>query len=194
MPRQPEYDREAVISHATAVFWERGYTRTSVTDLVDATGLKPGSLYAAFGNKKGLFLEVVDCYNTDFVNKLKDLRDADGPVTVRIRAMLDGMIDDTVDGGDHRGCLSVNALLEMSQHDAEIAASLDRHADRIRRAFMDLIKDAQAAGEISADRDAGALAGFVMNNVWGMRVLCRGNPSRRSLAAIVDGVMLALEA
>ena len=60
MARHAEFNRDDVIHQATYVFWERGYARTSVSDLVDATGLQPGSLYAAFGNKKGLFLEVID--------------------------------------------------------------------------------------------------------------------------------------
>ncbi len=59
MPRTPEYDRSHVVDQAMAVFWERGYGKTSICDLVAATGLKPGSLYAAFGSKKGIYLEVL---------------------------------------------------------------------------------------------------------------------------------------
>ncbi len=73
MPRTPEYDRDQVIGQATAVFWERGYGQTSVCDLVAATGLQPGSLYAAFGSKKGVFLEVLDHYNRQFLEKIRAL-------------------------------------------------------------------------------------------------------------------------
>ena len=43
-------------------FWEHGYAATSITQLVDATHLQPGSLYAAFDSKQGLFLAVLDHY------------------------------------------------------------------------------------------------------------------------------------
>lgn len=192
MPRQPEYDRDTVVAQATAVFWERGYGRTSISDIVDATGLKPGSLYAAFGSKKGIFLEVIDRYNGDFVHRLRTLRRAEVSPLERLKNLLDEIVEDTLTHRDRRGCLTVNALLELSQHDADIAANLARHNDRIRDVFQDLIRDAQDAGEVPSSRDASDLALFLMNNIWGMRVLCKSNPSRESLNAIVGGVMTSL--
>ena len=41
-------------------------------------------------------------------------------------------------------------------------------------------------------RGPGDLAAFLMNNIWGMRVLCKSNPSRKSLNAIVSGVVASL--
>ncbi len=192
MPRPPEYDRDTVVAQATAVFWERGYGRTSISHIVAATGLKPGSLYAAFGSKKGMFLEVIDRYNGEFVDKLRRLRRAEGSPLGRLTKLLDEIVEDTVTGRDRRGCLTVNSLLELSQHDADIAASLATHNERIRDAFGELIQDAQNAGEIPSGRDVGELAAFLMNNIWGMRVLCKSNPSRESLNAIVGGIVASL--
>ena len=192
MPRPPEYDRDTVVAQATAVFWERGYGQTSISHIVAATGLKPGSLYAAFGSKKGMFLEVIDRYNGDFVDKIRELRRAKGSPLGRLTKLLDEIVEDTVTGRDRRGCLTVNSLLELSQHDADIAASLATHNERIRDAFGDLIRDAQDGGEIPSSRDAAELAAFLMNNIWGMRVLCKSNPSRESLNAIVGSVVASL--
>ncbi len=45
-------------------FWEHGYRDTSVDDLVEATGVRPGSLYNAFpGGKRELFLRALDRYS-----------------------------------------------------------------------------------------------------------------------------------
>ena len=122
MPRTPEYDRDTVVAQAMAVFWRQGYGKTSVGDLVEATGLKPGSLYAAFGSKKGVFLEVLDVYNCAFLEKI-DVQ-GERPVMPAIRSLLDAIVDETVSAHDHRGCLSVNALLEMAQHDDDIGDAL----------------------------------------------------------------------
>ena len=62
MARPVSFDREQVLERATAVFWERGFCETSMSQLVDATRLQPGSLYAAFRSKEGLFLEALDHY------------------------------------------------------------------------------------------------------------------------------------
>jgi TetR/AcrR family transcriptional repressor of nem operon len=192
MPRHAEFDRDDVVHQATYVFWERGYARTSVSDLVDATGLQPGSLYAAFGNKKGLFLEVIDQYNRGFVGRIRALRDAPGRSIDKLEGLLQQVVEDTARGGAHHGCLTVNALLEMSAHDDDIATRLQGHNARLRKAFAWLVKDAQAEGDVQATRDANELATFVLNNLWGMRVMCKSRPDRASLDAIVEGVLNGL--
>jgi TetR/AcrR family transcriptional repressor of nem operon len=192
MARHAEYDRGTVIARATAVFWERGYGKTSVGDLVDATGLQPGSLYAAFGNKKGLFLEVIDAYNRRFIARIHDLRDEPGRSIDKIRGLLDHIVDQASAGEAQHGCLTVNALLEMSVHDEEIAGTLRGYNAELRKAFTWLLKDAQAEGDVRTRHDPNELAAFVINNVWGMRVMCKSQPDRASLEAIVNGVLDAL--
>jgi len=193
MPRHAEYNRDTVIAAATAVFWERGYSQTSIGDLVSATGLQPGSLYAAFGNKKGLFLEVIDQYNQAFIRKIRGLRGQDSAALTKIRGLLQQIVDDAADGGAAHGCLTVNALLEMSQHDRDIARRLRAYNAQLRKAFAWLVRDAQAEGDVVAGQDPNELAAFVINNIWGMRVMCKSRPDRASLEAIVTGVLAALQ-
>ena len=193
MPRHAEYNRDTVITAATAVFWERGYSQTSIGDLVAATGLQPGSLYAAFGNKKGLFLEVIDQYNQAFIARIRALRGQDSAALPKIRGLLEQIVDEAVDGHAENGCLTVNALLEMSQHDADIATRLQAYNAQLRKAFAWLVRDAQTEGDVVAGQDPNELAAFVINNIWGMRVMCKSRPDRASLEAIVTGVLAALQ-
>ena len=193
MPRHAEYDRDTVIAEATAVFWERGYTQTSIGDLVSATGLQPGSLYAAFGNKKGLFLEVIDRYNQDFIGRVRRLRLERGAALPKIRELLQQIVEEAAQGNAGHGCLTVNALLEMSEHDADIADRLQAYNAQLRKAFAWLVKDAQSEGEVVDGQDPNELAAFVINNIWGMRVMCKSRPDRASLEAIVTGVLAALQ-
>ena len=192
MPRTPEYDRSHVVDQAMAVFWERGYGKTSIGDLVAATGLKPGSLYAAFGSKKGIYLEVLEEYHRGFVVRIRDLARSGSPKMPAIRELLQTIADDAVSGRDRRGCLSVNALLEMSAHDPDIAARLDTHNAGVRLAFADLLRAAQQRGEISQDSDPMSLAAFLVSNIWGMRVMCKARADRAAMAAVVDGVMQSM--
>jgi len=192
MARQAEFDRDVVVTRATAVFWERGYGKTSVGDLVAATGLQPGSLYAAFGNKKGLFLEVIDQYNRGFIAAVNALRDAPGRALDKLEGLLSEVVDEAAAGDAERGCLNVNALLELSTHDDEIANRLCAYNAQLRKAFAWLVKDAQAEGDVGPERDANELATFVLNNLWGMRVMCKSRPDRAGLKAVVDGVLNAL--
>jgi len=175
-----------------SVFWEQGYGKTSIGDLVDATGLQPGSLYAAFGNKKGLFLEVIEQYNQQFIAKIREMHEQPGSAIDKIAVLLQQIVEEQASGHDQRGCLTVNAMLEMSQHDSEIGDHLCGYSRYLSTAFESVISDAQDQGQVAANRDSVALAEFLMNNIWGLRVMCKSRPSRESLQGVVDGVMAAL--
>jgi TetR/AcrR family transcriptional repressor of nem operon len=60
MARPREFVEELAIDAAAGVFCRHGYTATSIEQLVEATGVHRGSLYAAFGSKRGLFLRVLE--------------------------------------------------------------------------------------------------------------------------------------
>nr|WP_275409576.1 TetR/AcrR family transcriptional regulator [Planotetraspora mira] len=49
---------------ALGLFWAKGYDGTTMADLSSAMNLKPGSIYAAFGSKEGLYEKVLDRYVT----------------------------------------------------------------------------------------------------------------------------------
>lgn len=192
MPRPPSYQRATVLEQATEVFWQRGYGATSVAELVAATGLRPGSLYAAFGSKKGLFLEVLDRYHEDYLREADACLDASRSPLTAIKELFDRTADAAAAEGGRRGCLAVNAMLEMAQHDAEIARLLSDQSTRLRKRLAAMLETARERGELGPGKDPELLSIFLLNNLWGMRVMCKSAPTRGSLQAIVDGVMSAL--
>jgi TetR/AcrR family transcriptional regulator, transcriptional repressor for nem operon len=60
MARPRTFDEEVVVSRAAEVFSRLGYNACSIDDLVEATSLQRGSLYKAFGSKRGLFEKVLN--------------------------------------------------------------------------------------------------------------------------------------
>jgi TetR/AcrR family transcriptional regulator, transcriptional repressor for nem operon len=194
MPRPPGFERDDVLQRATEVFWRRGYGATSVSDLVTATGLKPGSLYAAFGNKKGLFLEVLEQYHCDFLKSVDELlTGAPGPLRA-IEMLFRDVAAKTLDDTDARGCLAVNTLLEMAHHDEDVVSNLQNGNERLRTKLKGLLDAAQAEGALNQTADTSQLSAFLLNNLWGMRVLCKSRPTAAALDGIVNGVLSALSA
>src|SRR6201996_1574381 len=68
--RPRSFDVEAAVERAMGVFWSRGYHATALPDLLRATKLSRGSLYAAFGDKHSLFLRALDRYIADAVARI----------------------------------------------------------------------------------------------------------------------------
>src|SRR5260370_11555848 len=64
------FETEAAVERAMGVFWSRGYHATALPDLLRATKLSRGSLYAAFGDKHALFLRALDRYIADALARM----------------------------------------------------------------------------------------------------------------------------
>ena len=62
MSAQAKFNRDDVIEKAKNLYWEKGYHATSMRNLQDVVDMRPGSIYAAFGNKDNLFREALNRY------------------------------------------------------------------------------------------------------------------------------------
>src|SRR5262245_37830311 len=60
--RPRAYDADAALTQAMTAFWQLGYSATSLEQLSDATDMNRPSLYAAFGDKRALYLQTLDSY------------------------------------------------------------------------------------------------------------------------------------
>ena len=81
MPWEKTFDEDKAVEAAMLLFWEKGYTDTSMADLLKTTGLTKGSFYNAFGSKYDLFVKALLKY--DLENRciiLQELVAMDSPV------------------------------------------------------------------------------------------------------------------
>ncbi len=63
MARSKEFEENVVLEKATKLFWEQGYEKTSIADLVEHMGIHRRSLYDTFGDKHTLFLKAMDRFH-----------------------------------------------------------------------------------------------------------------------------------
>ena len=186
MPWEKQYDETAVLDRAMRAFWARGYAATSMSDLVDATGINRGSIYAAFTDKRGLFTRALQHYDrvhrSDF---LEGMAEAHGPKEA-ILATFEAAAASGRDGTTPGGCLLVNTALELSPHDPEIAAVVSRALCQVERFFRDRVAAARDAGSVPARVDADATAKALLGLFLGLRVLTRSNAEEETLNAILS--------
>ena len=93
--RPRTFDTEAAVERAMGVFWSRGYHATALPDLLRATKLSRGSLYAAFGDKYSLFLRALDRYVADALTRMDIELDPRREPVDGLRAYLAGYVDRT---------------------------------------------------------------------------------------------------
>lgn len=186
MARTREFDSDAVIDEAVGVFWRKGYAATSIQDLVEATGIGRGSLYAAFGSKEGLYEAALIRYaeqsSSDMIARLESA----APVHEVLRDVLVSLVDATVTDPERRGCLITNTVTERLPRDPVAGRVVGEALDRNAMAFTALLRRARARGELPPDADVTAMADFIVTTIQGLRVQGKAGADRRRLVAIVD--------
>ncbi|TWX70431.1 TetR/AcrR family transcriptional regulator [Colwellia sp. C1TZA3] len=107
-----QFDRQDVLHKATSLFWRVGYNATSMQALFKVTGLKPGSVYLAFGNKEGLFKESLKFYASASIDKLNKKFKQNQSVEKIICDLLFSFVEEAVQS-EYCSCYLVKSQLEL---------------------------------------------------------------------------------
>lgn len=192
MARPRTFDEDEAVDRALRLFWERGYEGTSVRDLGAELDLRPGSLYAAFGDKHGLFLRALDHYSEGQVEGLCTLLAGEGPILPRLRALLEGIAEALVAGEQPSGCFMVTATSELVPRDAETTQRAQETFARIDGTLEAALERARAAGEVPAGLDPRAAAGFLTTIMQGLQIAAKADPQHPRVRATVDLALATL--
>jgi TetR/AcrR family transcriptional repressor of nem operon len=191
MARTKEFDQEQALDAAMHVFWERGYEATSIQELVDAMGVQRQSLYDTFGSKHELFLQSLMRYQSlegHHVSELKAKHPKGGlPL---IRAIFESCASQTV--CDARGCFVVNCAAELGSSDEAVAERVRIGRDGLEEFLKRCLVQARDARELKNSSSISALAQFLVNAFFGLRLLARTRPSKAMIDNVVSVTLAAL--
>ena len=186
--RPLSFDREAALAVAMRLFWQHGFEATSVAELTQAMGITPPSLYAAFGDKRGLFREAVQLYLGGVGSVAESITGAatarDAARDLLTAAALGDSGEDTPPG-----CLLASSLVSSSTAAADVREELAEIRRGIEGALRLRIERDVRDGHLPHDTDAEALAGHVCAVVQGMSTLAKDGAGREKLLRIVDSAM-----
>lgn len=191
MARSKAFDEKEVLKKAMVLFWEQGYEKTSMQDLVDHMGIHRRSIYDTFGDKRSLFLSSLAYYEELVASEMKKIIDRELPAKQGVRAVFEFALN----AAEHYpvGCLAVNTAVELSLFDQEIAQLSTKMFKETESLFYRLIEHGQAQGELSSRLDAESLSRFLHNNLLGIRVLIKTDYTRKELESIIDVALSVLD-
>jgi len=187
MARPRNFDADQVLEGAVALFRERGFDGTSVPDLTERLGICRQSLYNAFGDKRGLYLEALERYGEREVHAKLALLAADGSPLENVRTVIRGLAAQAT-ACPSEGCLTVTAMVE-TRNDPEALDVVERHVELLEHGFRAALASAQAKGELRPDARPERLARALITSVYGIGLLTR-LPS--SSARIGDAVSVLI--
>lgn len=191
MARPREFDETTVLEAAMNCFWTQGFELTSVRDLAGQMGITGASLYNAFGDKRSLYRQAFDYY-LDRTVRERIARFEKLPPLAAIRAFFGEIVEHTVNDELRRGCMLVNAALELAPYDPGIATLVAKEMVSIEGFFLRCVGAGQQDGSITATRPADELAKLLLSVLLGIRVLARARPEREVLEGAAGGALALL--
>lgn len=180
--RPRAYDPGTALKQAMGLFWDQGYANTSLDGLSEVTGMNRPSLYAAFGDKRALYLRTLNEYRANGAlaigraMKLGTLREC---LTEFYRSALELYLS----GESPRGCFLIGTAAVEAVQDEGVRAILHGALADYDWMIETRMEKARAAGELPPDADVGALARMASAALYSLAIRSRGGESRASLEA-----------
>lgn len=171
------FDREEVIDLTMDLFWKNGYNSSSMQQIVDVTGLKPGSIYHSFGSKEKMFREVLESYSSKGLTKIKNTLESARSVGEGICTHLENVIDQASQT-DYCSCLLIKTQLELSggAGEGDLHALASSKLYEVELLFKNYL-EREFNKKVSKER-----ASSIMLHIFGLRVYGYHNSYHKGVA------------
>lgn len=173
------------------MFWQYGYEPASIAALTDAMGIRPASLYAAFGDKRRLFSEAVARYQATYGAFTGAALVEEPTARGAIERMLREIAVNYTDPGHPPGCLIISGAINHGPDAAEVEGDLREIRLRSRAAVAERLREGVANRELPEDTDTDALAEFIAAVVRGMSRSAQDGATAEALSTVADLAMKA---
>lgn len=179
------YDNKDVIEKAQQVFWTKGFTATSLEDLLNAMGMGSGSFYNAFkGGKKELFRKAINQRREAF-NQFKEAVSQSATPIDLIKDFFRSIAK--ADIQTHlQGCIIANTVVEMAALDKELEKEAVSILKEVEQLYTITIEKAQKNGTLKNQTDPVILGRYLITLWNGLNVTRRMYPDNKVLLKQIE--------
>ena len=194
MSRTALYNRQEALERALKLFWQKGFHATSLKDIEEALDMRPGSIYAAFGSKDGLFQEALDYYARLGLTELERILSHHESPLLGLAAyvrQLGGIRDKELPS---QACMLVKSLLELGAREQAALQKVEMLLAGMETRFIDCFSAAQQLGELDSTLDATRLGRRLQAEVMGLRAFAQRDIESSTVHALAEDMALSIEA
>lgn len=161
-----------IINKATLLFTKNGYNHTTLSQILNATGLAKGGFYFHFKSKEELGIAVIDSLNEYWHNELLPSLHKGKSAYEKLEIMLSA----TGDCYNSPDCIRPTILLltlatEMIEVHDEFSKQLKNIFSEWLNTLECIINQGKSDGVFRADVDPGSVAAIIMSNIMGANLL-----------------------
>jgi TetR/AcrR family transcriptional repressor of nem operon len=192
MARPRTFDEEEVLEGAVLAFRESGYDGVSLPQLIDRLGICRQSLYATFGDKRGLYRKALELWGRREIDAKLALLAAPGSHLENVRTVVRGWAD-LATRCPSEGCLTARAIVE-ARGDPDARAVAEAQVARLEAGFREALERAREAGELRPEVRPERLARALVTAAYGIGVLARLESSGPRIGDTVSVLLALLDA
>ena len=166
------------------LFWRKGYSATSIEDLVETLHMSRSSLYDTFGDKRTLFLEALKLYSRAVISRMSQALDESPSAIAGIQTIFDGFIADVGSDAGAMGCFMVNSVAELAPYDADVTEIAAAYTETMQRLLAEKLAHTASQNIVTTKQTPEQLAAYVFNMIQGLRILIKSGATREQVQAI----------
>jgi TetR/AcrR family transcriptional regulator, copper-responsive repressor len=188
--RPRNYDRDQAMVQARDAFWDAGFAGTSLEAIGVATGMNRPSLYAAFGDKRALYLQVLDRYREMGRSAMREALSYEVALADALRRVFASALSIYLAGKrGARGCLLIGTAATEAVHDRDIRAALGAGLHELDDQLEARLRYAIERGELRTDIEPAVLARVACGIMNSLALRARAGEPRRALEATVEAAV-----
>ncbi len=184
--RPRAYDPATALTGARDAFWRQGYSGTSLDVLSDATDMNRPSMYAAFGDKRSLYMQTLERYIAASDASIARSLSGERPLEEELKRFYENAIASYFQEGEPRGCYLISTATTEAAQDPEVGKKMLAGLRGFERAIELRLSYAKTAGELDASADPAALALIASSVLHTIAIRARTGESRTTLKSIAD--------
>ncbi|MET3195091.1 TetR/AcrR family transcriptional regulator [Bacillus sp. OAE603] len=180
-----ERTKNYIIEQSSSLFNMQGYKTTSISDIMNATGLKKGGIYNHFENKESLaeasFLHSMNTLKEHYIHAVSEKNTAYEQFDEFINVFNTLLHDQIIRGG----CPLMNAAIEADDSMIEFEDTIKDGFDGLILLIANIIQYGQVRNEINKDIHPDEMAVFILSSLEGSLALNRLNRDKKYLDMII---------
>ncbi len=186
MGRPRNLSEHEAIERALRVFWQKGYDLASISDLSEALGVGPSSVYNAFGSKEQLFRRAIERYVESYASFVERAAEADLDVEEAVRGLLRAAARVYTAPDTPPGCAIMQSAGAASPEQSAAARITLGVKHAVEGRIKDMLERASQRHNTRLSASSEVLARYLIGTLRGLSQLAIDGTSRRELLRVAD--------
>ena len=183
--------KEKIIHESLKLFSLKGFTSTSIQDILAAANTSKGGFYNHFSSKEDLFYQVLNEARKIWRDRnLSGLKQADSSlekVTLLLRNYKDLYLKDA--DNFPGGCVFITLSVELSDQIPHLSKEIEKGFIGLKNLCKRFLDEGKETGEFKNNVDTDAITEMIFNSMLGASVIYNANKSTAGLDKSVNSLI-----